>query len=254
MPLNKDRPSDTAPAFVLTNDDGWDAPGLAALRRAAAALGLCRIVAPIGPMSGCGHCVTTHEPLVVTRPSAGCMAVAGTPADCVRLALHHLAPAPNWVLAGINPGGNLGTDIHHSGTVAAVREAAIRGVPGIALSHYIARGRAVDWNRAGRWAEAILHRLMAQPWEPGTFWNVNFPHPEPEQAEPEVVFCPVDPSPLPLYYRVEGDRSVYAGDYQSRRRLSGFDVDVCFGGRIAVTLIRVGANPLEPASSACSIG
>jgi 5'-nucleotidase len=254
MESNEAASNDSYPFLVLTNDDGWDAPGLAALRQAAVSLGRCRIVAPIGPMSGCGHRVTTHEPLVVTQPSEGCTVVAGTPADCVRLALHHLAPGPNWVLAGINAGGNLGTDIHYSGTVAAVREAAIHGVPGIALSHYIARGRVVDWNRAGRWAEAILHRLMAQPWEPGTFWNVNFPHPELDQPEPDVVFCPLDPSPLPLRYSVDGDRSAYAGDYQSRRRRPGFDVDVCFGGRIAVTLIRVSANPLELASSACSTG
>ena len=231
--------SDHEPTLVLTNDDGWDAPGLAALRQAAAALGRCRVVAPVGPMSGCGHCVTTHGPLVVTRPSEGCMAVAGTPADCVRLAIHHLAPGPSWVLAGINAGGNLGTDFHHSGTVAAAREAVIHGIPGIALSHYIARGRAVDWRQARGWAGAILRRLMALPWEPGTLWNVNFPHPEPDQPEPDVVFCPLDPSPLPLRYRVEGDRSVYSGDYQSRRRRPGYDVDVCFGGRIAVSLIRI---------------
>ena len=237
--------SDHERTLILTNDDGWDAPGLAALGQASAAFGLCRVVAPVGPMSDCGHRVTTHEPLVVTRPRERCMAVAGTPADCVRLALHHLAPRPSWVLAGINAGGNLGTDVHHSGTVAAVREAAIHGVPGIALSHYIARGRVVDWRRAGRWAEAILRRLMAQPWEPGTFWNVNFPHLEPEQPEPDVVFCPLDPSPLPLRYNVDGDRSVYAGNYQSRLRQPGADVDVCFGGRIAVTLIRIVGNGRE---------
>ena len=148
-------------------------------------------------------------------------------------------------MAGINAGGNLGTDIHHSGTVAAVREAAIHGVPGIALSHYIARGRVVDWNRAERWAEAILRRLMARPWEPGTFWNVNFPHPEPEQPEPEVVFCPLDPSPLPLRYRVEGDQVDLRGRLPVATRRPGFDVDVCFGGRIAVTLIRVFDNHLD---------
>ena len=146
------------PTLILTNDDGWDAPGLAALRRASAALGPCRVVAPSGPVSGCGHRVTTDVPLLVTRPDEDCLAVAGTPADCVRLALHHLAPEPSWVLAGINAGGNLGTDIHYSGTVAAVREAVIHGVPGIALSHYIARGRPVDWDRAARWAEVVLRR------------------------------------------------------------------------------------------------
>jgi 5'-nucleotidase len=244
MGLNEAAASATEPILILTNDDGWDAPGLAALRRASAPLGLCHIVAPLGPISGCGHRVTTDGPLVVTRPGDGCVAVAGTPAACVRLAIHHLAPGPSWVLAGINAGGNLGTDIHYSGTVAAVREAVINGVPGIALSHYIARGRAIDWDRAGHWAATILARLMAQEWEPGTFWNVNLPHLEPGQPDPEIVFCSIDPSPLPLRYRVEGDRSTYAGDYQSRARRPGFDVDVCFGGRIAVTLIRIaGASP-----------
>ena len=205
------------PTLILTNDDGWDAPGLAALRQAAAALGRCRIVAPVGPMSGCGHRVTTHEPLVVTRPSEGCMAVAGTPADCVRLALDHLAPAPNWVLAGINAGGNLGTDIHHSGTVAAVREAAIHGVPGIALSHYIARGRVVDWHRAGALGGGDLAPADGTTMGTGNILERQFPPPRARAARARGRFLPARPSPLPLRYRVEGDRSVYAGDYQSRR-------------------------------------
>lgn len=85
---------------------------------------------------------------------------------------------------------------------------------------------------------------MAQEWEPGTFWNVNLPHLEPGQPDPGVVFCSADPSPLPLRYRVEGDRSTYAGDYQLRGRRAGFDVDVCFSGKIAVTLIRIAGDSL----------
>ena len=107
------------------------------------------------------------------------------------------------MLSGINAGGNLGTDVHSSGTVAAVREAAIRGVPGIAVSHYIARGRAIDWPRAAVWTSRVLRRLMAQPCEPGTFWNVNLPHPAPGSEEPEIILCPLDASPLPLDYRIE---------------------------------------------------
>jgi 5'-nucleotidase len=229
-----------APNLLLTNDDGWDAPGLQALRRATQGLGRCRVIAPLSPQSGCGHRVTTHGPITVTSCGTDQLAVAGTPADCVRLALHHLAPDSDWVLAGINSGGNLGTDVHHSGTVAAVREGALHGVPGIALSQYLARGRAFDWPRAERWARALISRLLAEPWEPGTFWNVNFPHLAPEDPEPEVVFCPLDLSPLPLYYHVAGDEAVYAGDYQTRVRRPGSDVEVCFGGRIAVTVIRRG--------------
>jgi 5'-nucleotidase len=227
--------------LLLTNDDGIDAPGLEALWTAAADSGRLQVIAPSGPFSGCGHRVTTHDPIVVRRHNdrTDRLAVAGTPADCVRLALHHLAPDFDWVLAGINSGGNLGTDVYHSGTVAAVREAVIHGRPGIALSQYIARGRPLDWAAAARRAHAVLGVLLSRPWSPGTFWNVNLPHLEPGAPEPEIVFCRLDPSPLPLSYHVEDDTAHYRGVYQERVRRPSSDVDVCFGGRIAVTLIRM---------------
>jgi len=227
--------------LLLTNDDGIDAPGLEALQAAAAGFGRLSVVAPTGPQSGCGHRVTTHEPIAVTPAGDDRLAVAGTPADCVRLALHHLVPDFSWVLAGINAGGNLGTDVYHSGTVAAVREAVIHGRPGIALSQYMARGRPIDWPAAARRAAAVLDKILAIPWEPGTFWNVNLPHPEPGALEPGIVFCPLDPSPLPLAYHVADDHALYRGDYQKRVRQRSSDVDICFRGQIAVTLIRL--NP-----------
>jgi 5'-nucleotidase len=228
--------------LLLTNDDGWNAPGLEALRQAAQGLGHCRVIAPELPHSGCGHRVTTHGPIKIRRATVDVFAVAGTPVDCVRLALHHLAPDVGWVLAGINPGGNLGTDVHHSGTVAAVREGAIRGIPGIAVSHYIARGRAIDWSRAARWARDVLALLMARPQVPGTFWNVNLPHPGESDPDPEVVFCPLDPSPLPMSYQFDDSQAVYTGDYQSRTRRARYDVDVCFRGQIAVTRTHVAGS------------
>lgn len=231
--------SESSRVFLLTNDDGWDAPGLEALRSAAQALGECRVVAPAGPHSGCAHRVTTDRPIgVVTRPD-GVIVVEGTPPDCVRLAVHHLVPDVSWVLSGINAGGNLGTDVVHSGTVAAVREGVVHGKPGIAVSQYIARGRAIDWPAAARAAARVLGILLALPYERGTYWNVNLPHPEPGGPEPLVVFCPLDPSPLPLVYEAQPDAARYRGDYQKRSRQPGSDVDVCFGGRIAVTRVRL---------------
>jgi 5'-nucleotidase len=229
--------------FLLTNDDGWASPGLDALRRAAAELGPCRVVAPIACHSSCGHGVTTHAPIAVKTMARDVIAVGGTPADCVRLAIYELAPRPRWIFSGINAGGNLGADVHHSGTVAAVREGALHGIPGVALSHYIARGRTIDWALAARWAGHVLHQLVELAWEAGTFWNVNFPHPAVAGPDPEVVFCPLDPSPLPLAYRTEEGGFAYAGNYHTRARQPGCDVDVCFGNRIAVTLIRVAAAP-----------
>jgi 5'-nucleotidase len=225
------------PVFVLTNDDGIDSPGMEAMIVAAEGLGRCRVIAPCRPLSGCGHQVTTHQPIRITHAGPGRIAVAGTPADCVRLALFSLAKEVRWVLSGINAGGNLGTDVHSSGTVAAAREAAIRGMPGIAVSHYIAKGRAIDWPLAAVWTSRVLQKLMTEPHAPETFWNVNLPHPAPGSGEPAIIYCALDPSPLPLDYRIDGSMATYTGEYQRRARRPAADVAVCLGGDIAVTRI-----------------
>ncbi len=223
--------------LLLTNDDGIDAPGLAALAAAAAHLGETLVAAPVEALSGCSHRVTTHAPIRVAEQTPGRFAVTGTPADCVRVALHRLTPAADWVLAGINAGGNLGADVYVSGTVAAVREAVLHSRPGIALSHYHKKGRPIDWERAAGWVANLLPQLLRQAWKPGVFWNVNLPHLDPGAPDPDIVFCPLDPAPLPLSFRSEGDCLHYDGDYHTRQRSRGTDVDICFGGKIAVTRI-----------------
>jgi 5'-nucleotidase len=163
--------------------------------------------------------------------------VEGTPVDCVRLALERLWPAPDWVISGINAGGNLGTDLLHSGTAAAAREAALRGRPAVAVSHYIHKGHALDWLRAAAVVRVLLAELMAMPLAEGFFWNVNLPHPLPADAALSRCFCPVDPSPLPLAYRWEGESATYEAVYRERPRRPGCDVDLCFGGRATVSLV-----------------
>ncbi len=225
--------------FLLTNDDGIDAAGLAALAEAAAPLGEIVFVAPDTHYSGCGHRVTTDRPIRLSRRGADRWAIDGTPADCVRVALAHLAPDVDWVLSGVNHGGNLGADVFHSGTVAAVREAALHGKPGIALSHYRRAGAAFDWPGTARLVRTLIRQLLERPCKPGTFWNANLPHPGPGADAPRIVFCPLEAGPLPLAFRAEGDSLVYAGNYHDRRRQSGSDVDVCFSGHVAVTHLAV---------------
>src|SRR6516164_1638266 len=162
--------------LLLTNDDGIEAPGLQALLQAARLLGDPVLVAPLESQSGCGHRVTTDNPIRIEHRATASYAVHGTPADCVRVGLHKIISEPAWVLAGVNAGGNLGADIYHSGTVAAVREAALHGRPGIAISHYRKKGWTVDWERASFWIGPLLRALTTQPWTRGTFWNVNLPH------------------------------------------------------------------------------
>ena len=225
--------------FLLTNDDGITAPGLQALWQATLPLGEACLVAPVGPQSGCSHQVTTDGPVRVEARGTDRFAIHGTPADCSRIGLDRLLPQTDWVLSGINHGGNLGADVYYSGTVAAVREAVLHGWPGIALSHFREKGRDYDWPRVSRWATRLLRELLSQTWEQGTFWNVNFPHLHANDPEPEIVFCPLDPTPLPLSFRHEEDTFHYNGDYHTRQRTPGGDVDVCFAGNIAVTLIRL---------------
>ena len=221
--------------FLLTNDDGIDAPGLAALWAAVGEWGEVATVAPAAHVSGCSHQVTTQQPLRIAARGAARFAVDGMPADCVRAALHSLAPEVAWVLAGINAGANVGADVYVSGTVAAVREAALHGRPGIAISQYIKRNLPVDWGLAAACLTPLLRELVGQPWTPGTFWNINLPHLETGTAPPEVVFCPLDPHPLPVTFRRDGDFLHYEGNYHLRPRVQGGDVDVCFQGKIAVT-------------------
>ncbi|MEO8604004.1 MAG: 5'/3'-nucleotidase SurE [bacterium] len=222
--------------FIITNDDGIEAAGIAALVEAATEFGEPLVVAPAGPQSGVGHKVTTTSDIRVDRLAPQRWRVEGTPADCARLALTVLAADATWLLAGINHGGNLGADIYTSGTVAAVREAALLGYRAVAVSHYVGRGRSIDWELATRRLTPVLRTLLLQPLEPGHFWNVNLPHPADDVA-PAIEFCGLDTRPHGIRYRRDGNSYAYIGDYHTRPRQRGRDVDVCMSGRIAVTKV-----------------
>jgi 5'-nucleotidase len=224
----------TQSRILVTNDDGWDAPGLAALKTLARRLGQVQVVAPREPHSYAGHRVTTDCPLVLAETGPGEFTLTGTPADCVRVALTTLFPETGWVLAGINRGGNLGADLFTSGTVAAVREAALLGRPGIAISQYIRKGVPLDWERSIELALPVIQQLMSEPLPGRSYWNVNLPHLDADQTA-AVIHCDPDNEPLDVRYRQEGDRFHYAGSYPGRRRTAGRDVDHCFGGSITVS-------------------
>ena len=162
--------------FLLTNDDGIDAPGMAAMEDAPRRSGEIVVVAPDVPLSECSHQVSTQRPIRVRRIGRRRYAVDGTPADCVRLGLVHLARRNRLGRGRDQAGGNLGVDVYLSGTVAAVREAALFGKPAVAFSHYRRRGKPIDWSAAAAMAGPVLEMLLIAPPGPGAFWNVNFPH------------------------------------------------------------------------------
>ena len=223
--------------IILTNDDGIDAPGIIALQKAVAQKTI--IVAPNKQYSGCGHQVTTQRGLRLEKRNHQEYALDGTPADCTRMAVNQIAKDTKLVLSGINAGGNLGTDVYISGTVAAVREAAMHGIRGIAISHWIKRPLVINWDVATRWTSRVLADLLPRPLPPGSFWNVNLPHLEPEQPEPKIILCEPSIDPLPVDFRFQGDTYHYQGEYAKRDRTPGTDVAICFGGNLAVTLIKL---------------
>ena len=225
--------------ILLTNDDGYRAPGIHALKDALGDIGKPIILAPLVELSGCGHRVTTHQPLKLEFQEPELYSLDGTPADCVRIGLHSAMKNVDWVFSGINSGGNLGVDVFISGTVAAVREGAIHGIPGMAFSQYRKKGLEVDWALASRWAKMVANRLMQESILPGEFWNVNFPHLERPLETPELVFCKPSASPLPLDFKALDNQFQYSGDYHSRHHLEGTDVEACFSGRIAISKLRI---------------
>lgn len=233
------------PLILLTNDDGIDADGLRALEQALPGAWEVHVVAPLEVMSQCGHRITTDEPLRVVTRDRRHHGVAGTPADCVRLAVTQLLPRrPDWVLSGINHGGNLGMDIYVSGTVAAIREAAYLGLPGVAFSHYHRRDRELDWGWAGDCASRVFAELRPLGLEAGDHWNVNLPHLEAGASFPGRVHCHPSKHSLPVSFAAVGDPQavdrhfLYDGVYHDREREVGSDIDVCFGGQIAISRLR----------------
>ena len=167
--------------ILVTNDDGVRADGLSVLASRLADLGTVYVVAPDRERSCSGHAFTMHEPLRVDRVAPGWYSVSGTPADCAYLGIFELCPTPDLVVSGINHGYNLGSDVFYSGTVAGAVEAALHGIPAIAVSMGYAAG--ADFGPAAALVHALvqgdgLGRLPA-----GAVLNVNLPGPAHRRAE-----------------------------------------------------------------------
>jgi len=163
--------------YLLTNDDGIYAKGLASLYQELSRDAACLVVAPEIEQSAVGHAITLFRPLMVREArkngtSLG-YAVAGTPADCVKLGIRELAGGPvDLVVSGINRGANVGVNVLYSGTVSAATEAVILGVPSLAVS--LDTHKEADFTFAARFARKMASFILANPW-PGTAVNVNIP-------------------------------------------------------------------------------
>lgn len=162
------------PLILLTNDDGIDADGLAAVRETLTALGEVWTVAPATEQSAISHKITLWEPIRIQEHSDQTFSVTGSPTDCVYVALAHILDrVPDLCVSGINHGANLGDDVFYSGTVAGASEAALSDIPSLAVS--LASYRSRDFEAAsalaGRVASSILERGLPR----GVMLNLNVP-------------------------------------------------------------------------------
>lgn len=171
---------DTRPLILVSNDDGYDAPGLQHLIRTLRPIARLMVVAPSGPRSGKACSITTEVPftnrLVAHESGVTVMACTGTPVDCVKLALDHLMleERPALVVSGINHGSNAAINAHYSGTVGVCIEAAIKGVPAVAFSH-LSLSWKTDFSPTTDYILQVVQQALEHPMPKGTLLNVNFP-------------------------------------------------------------------------------
>ena len=160
--------------ILVSNDDGYFAPGIAALAEALSGVGEVTVVAPERDRSGASNSLTLDRPLSLRRAANGFHFVNGTPTDCVHLAVtgmfDHL---PDMVVSGVNHGANMGDDTIYSGTVAAATEGYLLGVPSIAVS--LTSKGASDFSAAARVARDLAERFLRAPFEHPVLLNVNVP-------------------------------------------------------------------------------
>jgi 5'-nucleotidase len=246
---------------LLTNDDGIQAEGLQALRRAL--LGLpdveLAVIAPDGNRSAMARSITTRHPLWVQEVDFGDGTVGyatdGTPVDCVRFATLGLIEGfeADIIVAGINHGSNLGDDITYSGTVAAALEGVLLGLPAIAVSQQSAAreldfrlGQEFDFSVAAEFAAHDLDALDDVPLREGTLLNVNVPAGAPQGVEIARLGKRIYQDELKLSEE-HGDRRRYwiYGDAPTHEDEEGTDLAAVAAGRIAVTPIHFDLTDTE---------
>lgn len=232
----------TRPRILVTNDDGIHAPGLKVLEAIARTItDDVWVVAPETEQSATSHSLTVRRPLRLRRLEERRFSIDGTPTDCVVVALGKVTTArkPDLVLSGINHGGNLAEDVTYSGTVAAAMEAALLGLPAIALSLSRRGDHDFRWETPEHHAEAVIRRIAASGFAPDMLVNVNFPDVPPNHVKGTRVCAQgrrdvetkvvdgVDPGGRPY---------VWIGDYMSdETREPDSDLSAVNEGYISVT-------------------
>jgi len=229
--------------ILIANDDGYLAPGLAALVKACEGLGELDIIAPEQNASGTSNSLTLGRPLSVHTASNGFLYVNGTPSDCVHLALTGVLPKrPDLVVSGINNGANMGDDTLYSGTVAAAMEGFLFGIPSIAFSQ-VDKGWG-ELDSAARLARSIIeHVLRAPPASAPWLLNVNIPNRADAERLPRVVTRlgrRHASEPLIRQTSPRGDAMYWIGPAGDAREAGpGTDFHATANGQVSITPLQV---------------
>ena len=233
--------------ILLTNDDGINAEGLAALERIAAELSDdVWICAPEYEQSGASRALTLADPIRVRRLGERRFATTGTPTDCVMMGILELVEGakPDLVLSGVNRGANLAEDVTMSGTVAGAIEAMALGVPGIALSQMGFYEPGASYAPAEHFAPGIIKRLVETGWADDVVMNLNFPNGEVAAiTEVEVTrqgFRDFHIRHAEKRTDLRGREYYWMGFRQERSKpADGTDLRALYEGRISVTPLHI---------------
>jgi 5'-nucleotidase len=162
--------------ILISNDDGYQAPGLRSLADALKKIAEIAVVAPERDRSGASNSLTLDYPIRARRMDNGFICVDGTPTDCVHVGITGLLDEePDMVVSGINAGANLGDDVLYSGTVAAAMEGRFLGFPAIAISLVMGGAGPGHFDSAAEVARQLIERLRKDPLPSDTILNVNVP-------------------------------------------------------------------------------
>jgi len=234
--------------ILLTNDDGIDSPAFPSLISCLRNSGTLMLVAPSGEMSGVSHGLTIDRPIRCRQArinGLGAFAISGTPVDCVKLAMDSLmTQKPDLVISGINRGANTGVNVFYSGTVAAAMEAAISGIPAIAVS--VASKKPRSYDVAAGITAKLAANILKHGLPPGLILNVNIPSLELGQIKGFRLTSQSDNRYHDRYVREDTDdgESVYylAGDKISRTGSLDQDDTALTSGWVSVSPLQADFN------------
>ncbi len=247
--------------ILVTNDDGIDSPGIQTLAARLAGEHELVVVAPSGDRSGVSHAITAREAITIELREDGPVrsyACSGTPADCVFLGSTELWQTPDLVISGINHGPNLGDDVNYSGTVAGAVEAALLGVPGLAVSLACDHVEPLDrrhWDAAAEIVMRCLSGAFDRIRDASCYWNLNVPNLPLEQIRGIAVtrlgrkricgrMVGADLNGATQYYRA------WESPFETDRETLGTDIGAVHSGYASLTplLLDRTAPSLEPFS------